>query len=109
MARFDAAKREADWFDTEIRRAPAFDAVGAIAFGLWTHLPFLVDGDHTLPELAVIVMDTEVSEVELSRFLSDLMAASFLEWLMPVGRYRMSALSQRYYSLSEPEGEGVER
>lgn len=126
MARFNGARRESVWFDTEIRKTPVFDAISAGAFGLWTRLPFLVEvvddaHVHVLPDPAEIAQDGRLPEDDLASLLAELLAAGLVEVVSVIGpasggqessqgdRYCMTLLSQRYYALSEPEDEEAQR
>ncbi len=95
-------KRKSVWISTEIRKAPEFRAISMGAVGLWTQLLFSIavdaDGNHLMA-----VVSTDASPTEIERLRDELETAGFIEpwhWV-----YRMTPLSQRFYSLTEPEDE----
>lgn len=107
MARFNAARRESVWINTDIRKTAAFKALSDSAFGLWTRLPFLADDDHMLPELAIIAKDGRVSIHEAARLMGELVTVGLVE-PMRGDLARLTPLSQQYYSFTDPEAETVD-
>lgn len=107
MAAFNAARREAVWWNTDIRTSSAFKRLGASAFGLWTRLPFLADDAHQLPSLTVIARDSQIVNATAARRLGELTAVGLVEFVPGnrVNPWRLTPLSQRFYSFSEPADE----
>ena len=90
---------ESVWISTHMRKAPEFRAISMGAVGLWTRLLFSIaadaDGNHLIAELS-----TDASPEEVERLREELEAAGFIEpWHWA---YRMTPLSRRFYSLTEP-------
>jgi hypothetical protein len=101
LARFNASKHESVWFNTDIRKSPAFKVIDASAFGLWTRLPFLTDDHHVLPGLAVIAKDSDKPEADVAVLLTELESAGLVESFAD-DCFHMTALSRQFYSFTEP-------
>lgn len=94
--------RESVWISTKIRRAPEFRAISMGAVGLWVELLFCIavdaDDNHVMAEVS-----TDAPPEEVEQLRDELEAAGFIEpWHWA---YRMTPLSRRFYSFTEPVDE----
>jgi hypothetical protein len=89
---------------TEIRKLPIFRSAHASAFGLWTRLPFLATDEHVLPNLDIIAKDGQLTRSETAELMDELCKVGLVE-LLADDSFRLTTLSQQFYSFTEPQEE----